>query len=153
MNLMNLEPFLKASAYVFEQFQMSCQELNSEQEYEAESSEDILTMVGITGDIRGQIIFRIPMQVGLEISSVMMGVPTIKSLDQMAQSALLELGNMICGNAMTIFTEKGLSMNITPPTLVVGKSIEVSGTEVNTLYTTLSVNNMDSIELRVLYEE
>lgn len=152
MSVIALEPFLQASTHVFEQFQMSCQEIKNERQ-SASSSEDVLTMIGITGDVRGQIIFRIPLKVGLEISSAMMGIPPVTSLDQMAQSALLELGNMICGNAMTIFTEKGTSMNITPPTLVVGNSIEVSGTEMNTLYTTLSINDSGSIELTVLYEE
>ncbi|MBM7716971.1 chemotaxis protein CheX [Siminovitchia sp. FSL H7-0308] len=152
MNTISLEPFLKASTHVFEQFQMSCQETGDNSQAATPTSEDVLAMIGITGDVRGQIIFRIPLQVGLEISSTMMGMPT-ENLDQMAQSALLELGNMICGNAMTIFMEKGFSMNITPPTLVVGQSIEVSGTEMKALYTALSINNTGSIELTLLYEE
>ena len=151
MKSVDIEPFIQSSIHVFEQFQMSCQ--NGVQDYESHSGSDVLTMIGITGDIRGQVYIRIPVTVGLRIASAMMGGMEVTSLDQMAQSALLELSNMICGNAMITFTEKGYSLNITPPTLVVGKAIEVSGSEVHTLSSTLTINHADTVEVNVLFEK
>jgi chemotaxis protein CheX len=151
MNEMNMEPLIKASAHVFEQFQIACRAQDCAYQSEYDES-DILTIIGITGDIRGQVMMRMPEAVGLDIASAMMGGAGIDQLDQMAQSALLELCNMICGNALTAYTEKGMSLNITPPTLVFGRSIGVSGAEVHTLRSTLLVNETDTVELSIMFE-
>ncbi len=45
-----------------------------------------------------------------------MGMP-VTELDDMATSAISELGNMIMGNAATIFSTKGIVIDITPPTV------------------------------------
>ncbi len=48
-----------------------------------------------------------------------MGMP-VTELDDMAMSAISELGNMIMGNAATIFSTKGIVIDITPPTVCRG---------------------------------
>ena len=56
----------------------------------------------------------------LEIASkMMMGMP-VEKLDEMSISAISELGNMIMGNAATIFSTKGILIDITPPTVCRG---------------------------------
>lgn len=151
MKVITLDPFLQASSFVFEQFQMTSK--NANQEYETNSDADVLTMIGLTGDIRGQVLIRVPVQTGMKIASAMMGGMEVSDFDQMAQSALLELTNMICGNALTIYTEQGLTLNITPPTLLVGKSIEVSEAEVHTLSAVLTIDETDTAEVRVMFEK
>ena len=42
----------------------------------------------------------------------------IAELDEMGQSAISELGNMISGNASTILYNQGVRVDITPPKIV-----------------------------------
>jgi chemotaxis protein CheX len=41
-------------------------------------------------------------------------------MDELSKSAIGELGNMIMGNAATIFSTKGIGIDITPPVLAIG---------------------------------
>ena len=53
---------------------------------------------------------------------MMMGMPVME-LDDMARSALSELGNMMMGNAATLLFNNNISIDITPPTLLLGSAI------------------------------
>ena len=41
-------------------------------------------------------------------------------MDEFSMSAISELGNMILGNAATIFSTQGINIDITPPTIGTG---------------------------------
>lgn len=75
----------------------------------------VLIMFGVTGAMKGQIIFEIPEEHAKNIASrMMMGMP-VNQLDEMAMSAVSELGNMIMGNAATILSTKDILIDITTP--------------------------------------
>jgi chemotaxis protein CheX len=79
------------------------------------SGKEILTVVGITGQIRGQMYLGISKRSTLKMISIMMGGASVSAFDAIAQSAISELSNMIAGNAMTRFANEGISLDITPP--------------------------------------
>ena len=82
--------------------------------------ESVAIMIGITGEMKGQVIMAFSYEDALQVASkMMMGMPVVE-LDEMATSAISELGNMIMGNAATIFSTKGIVIDITPPTLCRG---------------------------------
>lgn len=82
--------------------------------------ESVAIMIGITGEMKGQVIMAFSYEDALQVASkMMMGMP-VAELDEMATSAISELGNMIMGNAATIFSTKGIVIDITPPTLCRG---------------------------------
>lgn len=82
--------------------------------------ESVAIMIGITGEMKGQVIMAFTYEDALLVASkMMMGMP-VAELDDMATSAISELGNMIMGNAATIFSTKGIVIDITPPTLCRG---------------------------------
>jgi len=58
--------------------------------------------------------------VAIRIASVMLDQP-VKVFDQLAVSAIAELGNMTCGNALMHLAEAGFDCDITPPTVVRGQ--------------------------------
>jgi len=62
----------------------------------------------------------------------MMGMP-VNEIDEMAKSALSELGNMIMGNSATLLFNKGVKIDITPPSLVKGTAIEISSAGMETM--------------------
>ncbi len=65
--------------------------------------------------MRGQVMIVFENSVACDIASKMCMMP-ITQLDDLSKSALSELGNMIMGNTATIFSTKGIGIDITPPT-------------------------------------
>ena len=81
----------------------------------------VIIMIGVTGEIRGQVLIAFSVQNAMDIASkMMMGMP-VTELNDMSRSAISELGNMIMGNAATILSTKGIGIDITPPTLCEGR--------------------------------
>ncbi len=92
---------------------------------EIEPKYSIVTVLGFVGDIEGNMVYSFNESTGVEIVSKMMGMP-YPSLDELALSALGELGNMTTG-ALAMNLEKiGYKVDITPPTVITGKEIKVS---------------------------
>mgnify|MGYP001196964668 CR=1 FL=1 len=70
--------------------------------------DSVIIMIGITGEMRGQVMIAMKITKACEIASkMMMGMP-VPELDEMAMSAISELGNMIMGNAATILSLREL---------------------------------------------
>jgi chemotaxis protein CheX len=79
----------------------------------------LLIMLGVTGEMTGQVILSFENSIALDVASkmCMMQLPT---LDELAESAISELCNMILGNTATVFSTKGIGIDITPPTMCKG---------------------------------
>lgn len=151
LNVMEITPFLQATVHVLEQFGITCKEGSKVNQPAGET--DILTIVGITGDINGQAVLRMPMGTGLKIVSEMMGGMEVAVLNEMERSALLELGNMICGNALISLTEQGFSLNITPPALIVGSEVELTCNEVHMISSTITVDDTETVQISIMFEK
>lgn len=78
----------------------------------------IWIQVGMTGQLSGNVIFGLAEKVALRMVSIMMGGYVITEMDEMGQSAISELGNMISGNASTILYNQGVSVDISPPQIM-----------------------------------
>lgn len=101
--------------------------------------EPMFIMLGVTGEMTGQVCIVFDTEIGKDIASrMMMGMP-VPEIDDMAKSALSELGNMIMGNAATLLSNSQIRIDITPPTLGTGKA-------------KLASPNMTSIKVPLLYE-
>lgn len=81
--------------------------------------------VGIVGEMKGQAILALSDDNAKEIASKMMFGMPVTELDEMASSALNELGNMIMGNTATIFSTQGILIDITPPLAVYGSDLQL----------------------------
>jgi len=73
----------------------------------------------VTGEMQGQATISFDSEVACDIASKMCMMP-ITEMDELSQSAICELGNMIMGNAATLFSTQGTLIDITPPTLIRG---------------------------------
>ncbi|WP_064091403.1 chemotaxis protein CheX [Rossellomorea aquimaris] len=83
------------------------------------SQHKIGVLIGMTGDFRGRIIIDGEEESFQGLGASMFGMP----LDgAMLESFAGELGNMIAGNLATILAQAGHSVDITPPTVIVGQS-------------------------------
>ena len=75
------------------------------------------------------------------------GMP-VTELDDMATSAISELGNMIMGNAATIFSTKGIVIDITPPTVCQG-SMTITQTYAQNICVPIQAGDGLSLELDI----
>ncbi len=89
------------------------------------TSQQVNVVCGVTGQIEGQVIYGMSLTTADQVASAMVGQP-IKIFDQLAASAIAELGNMISGNAMLHLSEAGYVCDITPPTIVRGSKVTIS---------------------------
>jgi chemotaxis protein CheX len=90
------------------------------------SSSGVSVIIGVIGEIKGQVVFSFTEETGKNIAStMMMGMP-VDALDEMAKSALSELANMISGNASTGIAATGLTVDISPPSLITGVGVTIS---------------------------
>jgi chemotaxis protein CheX len=84
-------------------------------------SPGVMIIVGIIGDIKGNIIYGLSLNDAKKIAStMMMGMPVDK-FDELAQSAISELTNMLTATVATNFSNDNININISTPTLVHGE--------------------------------
>jgi chemotaxis protein CheX len=86
-------------------------------------------------------------EVACDIASKMIMMP-ITELDELATSAISELGNMILGNAATIFSNKGIKIDITPPTIVKG-TMSFSHTYTKSICIPIEYDEQKVIEINI----
>lgn len=97
------------------------------------SASNLVLIVGITGEIKGQAVIGLSEETAKDLASaMMMGMP-VEQLDDMSKSALQELSNMIMGNSATLLFNEGVVVDITPPSLMIGEHIEVSTANMKTI--------------------
>lgn len=96
-----------------------------------------ILMVNVIGDVKGNVVYTIN-EIGSKkiASTMMMGMP-VEELDDMAKSALSELSNMLTANGSINFSNDGINIDISVPTMMYGSDIEImtSGdTMINVLF-------------------
>ncbi|MCT4544894.1 MAG: chemotaxis protein CheX [Vallitalea sp.] len=126
VNVEYINPFIGAAQKILKEV---CQlETKMQKPYlkDAEYEGNLLAVIiGVTGNIKGQVILSLEIDTACNIASkMMMGMP-VKELDNMAKSAISELSNMILGNAATSLSQKGLNVDITPPSICLGKDMNI----------------------------
>ena len=75
--------------------------------------------LGLVGNLTGTVVLNLEHSTALEIVSKMMMMP-VGVIDEIGQSAISELGNMIAGNAATVFASNNILIDITPPSYCLG---------------------------------
>jgi chemotaxis protein CheX len=121
MNVAYVNPFVQGAQNVITTM---CQETPSLGQVYVKSApyttSAVTVAVSIHGDFVGEVVYNMEEATGCYIASkMMMGMP-VPALDFMSQSALSELANMISGNVATLFSGKGIIVDITPPTFRIG---------------------------------
>jgi chemotaxis protein CheX len=114
-----INPFLESARIVIEQMinirpttgQLGIKDIKFVEKY-------IWIQIGITGQMQGDIVFGLHEAVALKLVSAMMGGFILTEMDEMGQSAISELGNMISGNASTMLYNQGIRVDITPPKVI-----------------------------------
>lgn len=112
----------------------------------------VMMILGIVGDIKGNIIYSLKVESAKQIASIMMMGHPVTELDDMAQSALSELSNMLTANASTNFAENGTNINISTPTLMHGNEFEAKMNTDQVLCIVILVDNIP-IEINIAFNK
>jgi chemotaxis protein CheX len=109
--------------------------------------DQIVIVIGVVGEIKGQIYFEMTNDTAKSIASAMMGGMPVNELDEISKSAISEMGNMIMGNAGTLFFNNSIEIDITPPTLLSG-NIEMSN-KISTVVVPLELSGMGTVHVNI----
>lgn len=88
------------------------------------SQKGITIDIGMTGRLQGHVLYSMDMETARQIASQMIGDP-VEEFDDMAMSAIGELGNMISGLAAILLEKASVNCNITPPTILKGNDTTI----------------------------
>lgn len=154
MNIEYINPFIEASQTVLKQVANFDAKLGKvflkSSPYKGES---ILIIVGITGKIRGQAIFTMTKEVAFKIASAMMYGMPVDELNDISKSALSELTNMILGNTATLLYNKGVGIEITPPSLLLGENLQITQNKMKTICIPLHITEEEILEIDISVED
>jgi chemotaxis protein CheX len=154
MNVEYINPFIEASQSVLSMMTGRTPTLGQVfLRKEAFQSDHIAVIVGLTGRIRGQVVISLSKDTALSVASLMMGGMPVAELDDLSKSAISELGNMIMGNTATILASRGIGIEITPPSLLLGDRIVIAPAQMKTVCVPLELGGNDKLEIDVSLEE
>jgi len=71
--------------------------------------------VGLIDQVTGYIVFNMTEESAKRLSSQMMMGASVEKLDDIAQSAICEMTNMITSNAANLLNQAGVAVRLTPP--------------------------------------
>ena len=105
-------------------------------------------IVGFTKGLRGNVVYNMTEQAAKFIASkMMMGMP-VDELNEMAQRALSEMSNMLTANAATNLSAMGLEVDISTPSLTVGKDFQIKISNEQYLVVVMDLGG-ENIELNI----
>jgi len=147
-----INPFLEAAYEVFDvEMNLKIEKGPISMRESSITSQEVNVLVGVTGEVHGQIIYGMPSTTAKKIAAKMVGQPMI-TLNDLAQSSISELGNIITGFATTKLAESFSNLALTPPTLVIGKKVLISTIDIRRLYVVL-MSKIGNLEVSVALRE
>lgn len=144
-----LNPFIQAASEVLEtELGAETQRGTLHVRKSAFTTNEITTLVGVTGQVSGIVLYSMSQETALGLVSRMMG-QEFTEFDALAQSGIGELGNVITGRAGVLLSEAGFQSNISPPSLVIGKGTMITTLDLNRLVFPLQTD-VGEIEVQVV---
>jgi chemotaxis protein CheX len=126
VNVKFLNPFVDAATEVLK---VECELVTERGDLtlhkSAHTSDDITVLISMVGQIQGVVMYSLSQETGLDMVSRVMG-QKFTTFDNLAQSGVAELGNVISGRATVKFSQSGYTSNISPPTLILGQGVSIS---------------------------
>jgi chemotaxis protein CheX len=108
---------------------------------------EVTAVVGVTGALSGAVMYRMSEATALAIVGQMMG-RKFDELDALARSGVGELGNVITGRAGVLLERAGVSADIAPPMLIVGRGNLMSSLDIPRLVVPLETS-AGAIDLQI----
>ncbi len=113
-------------------------------------SPGVIVIIGLAGDLKGNIIYGVSIEDAKKIASIMMMGMPVENFDELSQSAISELINMLTANVATNFSNQNIFIDISTPTLVQGEFVASASSE-QVVCVQMGVNEM-AIDVNISFE-
>lgn len=111
----------------------------------------VVIIIGIIGDVKGNIIYGMSIDTAKKIASIMMMGRAVENFDELSQSAISELVNMLTANVAMNFSNDNINVDISTPTLIEGEFMASSNAD-KVLCVEMSIDGM-IIEVNISLEK
>ena len=95
-------------------------------------TEEVTAVIGISGSVRGNLLLSMSRTTALALISRMLG-QSVEKFDELEQSGIAELANVVAGAAATSLVAQGHETNITPPLMLLGAGVSISALDLQRL--------------------
>lgn len=95
-------------------------------------------VIGITGGVHGQVLYELPTPFAESLTELLNEkkreeFSSEEDFISLIEGTINEIGNMISGQAVTLMSVENIDCDITPPTLLHGKEIQVISRDLQTI--------------------
>lgn len=126
MNVKFLNPFVDAAAEVLmAEAKVDIKKGTLTLQKSALTTDEVTVLINLVGQVQGVVLFGLSESLGMHLVSKMMG-QNFTEFDNLAQSGVAELGNVISGRATVMLSSAGYQSTISPPTMIKGKGVQIS---------------------------
>ena len=126
MDVKFLNPFLDSAAEVLKkEVQLDIVRGAVSVQKTAFTTNDVTVLINLVGQIQGVVLYELSSDAAIKFVSRMLG-QSFTEFDNLAQSGIAELGNVISGKATVELSKVGLDSTISPPTMIIGKGTQIS---------------------------
>ena len=115
------------------------------------TTDDVTAVVGISGSLTGSLYLSMTEPTALKIIGSIIGQETTE-LDELGQSGIAEMANVIAGTAGIELAEEGIETMINPPLVLVGRGARLSTVEIQRLVVPLETTH-GAVKLHVALRE
>jgi chemotaxis protein CheX len=88
-------------------------------------TDEITVIISMIGAVAGTVFYSMSNESAIQFASALMG-EKFYTLNELVQSGIAELGNVITGQASMRLAEAGYESNISTPSLIIGKGASIS---------------------------
>lgn len=126
MNVKFLNPFVDAAAEVLKaEAKVNISKGTLTLQKSALTTDEVTVLINLIGQVQGVVLFGLSESLGMKLVSKMLG-QDFSQFDNLAQSGVAELGNVISGRATVLLSDAGYQSTISPPTMITGKGVQIS---------------------------
>ncbi len=125
------QAFTDSAIEVLSMFGVSCTYQGEAEEPALLSVNQVNVLIGFTDGLKGNLIAGFQKTTAIKIVSAMMGGIKLDDLDEMAESAVGELANMLAGYTAGKL-QSGSVISFSPPTLAIGEKMFLMASRVKT---------------------
>ena len=126
MNVAYINPFIESTARSLDMMAgIQAEKIGLSVKEDLITTYDITSIIGMTGETSGSIIISFPATLACKIASNML-MEDIHEMNQAVQDAIGEIGNIVVGDARRLLIQEGFQLNISIPTVVMGKGHLIS---------------------------
>jgi chemotaxis protein CheX len=101
------------------------------------ATDDVTAVIGVGGKLCGSLYLSMAETVALKLISAILGQDAVE-IDELGQSGIAEMANVIAGSAGIGLAEEGVKTVINPPLVLVGRGVRLSTMEIQRLVVPLT---------------